>query len=329
MRRAIALCLLISLLFCGCARRLEPQDTAVFAMDTAMNLRIYGDDDGAAAQRLTELLQDLDAALSVTDPNSAVFALNQEGSSENETVLQLCAYADELCQRTGGAVDPSVYPALRLWGFTADAYRVPMPHEIDETLEAVGMSHVHLTAETVTLDDHAALDFGAFAKGYAGDQCAALLAELELPAVLTLGGNIQTVGTKPDGTPWRIGIADPDAPAEYCASLQITGSKAVVTSGDYQRFFEYEGKRYCHIFDPQTGRPVSNGLRSVTVVCDSGLTADGLSTALFVMGLEQATEFWRGADDFEAVFIDAEGGVYVTEGLQDVISDCEFTVIAR
>lgn len=324
----VILYIIIICILAGCSATPAARDTTVFCMDTAMNLRIYGDD-GAAAGELTELLSGLDAALSVTDAHSALYALNETGESRDETVLALWSEAATICARTDGAVDPTVYPAVRLWGFTTEHYRVPDAREIADALAAVGAGKVRCDGGTITLPSGAALDFGAFAKGWAGDLCRRTLERRGLSAILTLGGNIQTVGSKPDGSDWAVGVANPDLPSSYCVTLHLRGSKAVVTSGDYQRFFERDGVRYCHIFDPDTGAPVQNELRSVTVVCDSGVTADGLSTALFVMGLEQAAAFWRQSEDFEAVFIDDSGTIYVTEGLKDAASGAAFTVIAR
>lgn len=313
--------------FSGCTGA-QARETAVFCMDTAMQLRVYGDD-GSASGELCELLTGLDAKLSVTDEQSALYRLNETGRSSDETVLALWAEADRLCTRTGGAVDPTVYPAVRLWGFTTGDYRVPSDAEISDARMRVGAKHVRLSGGALTLDGGAALDFGAFAKGWAGDLCRQALEKRGLSAILSLGGNIQTVGTKPDGSDWVIGVTDPDNPSAYRLTLRLSGSCAAVTSGDYQRFFEQDGVRYCHILDPATGRPVDNGLRSVTVVCDSGVTADGLSTALYVMGYEKAAEFWRQSDDFEAVFLLADGTVYVTEGLAEAVRGAEYAVVAR
>ncbi len=323
----IIIYILCAALLTGCAAPVRAQDTTLFAMDTVMNLRIYGDD-GSAAAELSELIVGLDAALGATDAHSALYALNETGRSDDPTVCQMLALALAFCEETGGAVDPTVYPLVRLWGFPTGEYRVPSAQEIAAALECTGTDKLRLEDGAVTLADGAALDFGAFAKGWAGELCRDALLARGLNGILTLGGNIQTVGAKPDGSDWAVGVADPDDPAGYVLTLRLKGSCAVVTSGDYQRYFEDGGVRYCHILDPQTGRPAESGLRSVTVVCESGARADALSTALFVMGLDRAAEFWRKAGDFEAVFIDDTGAIYVTEGLANAASG-EFSVLPK
>ena len=138
---------------------------------------------------------------------------------------------------------------------------------------------------------------------------------------------MQTLGSKPDGREWIIGIADPKEPSSAIAQLHFTGSLALVTSGSYQRYFEEDGIRYHHILDPATGRPVENGLASVTVLADSGTMADAYSTALFVMGMEQAVQFWRQEQNFEAIFILEDGSIFATRGAAAMLQGCEFTEI--
>ena len=154
------------------------------------------------------------------------------------------------------------------------------------------------------------------AKGYTGDQLIRLFRENGVTsALINLGGNVQTVGTKPDGTPWRIGVQSPFGEG-YLGTIEAK-DEAVITSGGYERYFEKDGQIFWHIIDPATGLPAKNGLLSVTVAGESGALCDGLSTALFVMGLEKAAAFWQSSGGFDAVFVTDDGSVYITEGLAE------------
>lgn len=294
MKRFLCMLLPVLLLLAGCEQR--AQET-VFSMDTVMDLQIWGADSKAAVQTIKELIVHMEQTWSAHDPDSP---LNGEQLSD-----PLLDRALELQARTGGAFDPQLYALTSLWRKNS----VPSQQEIDQ-------------AKT-----EKQWDLGAAVKGYTGDLAVERLSALSVDrALLNLGGNIQTYGNKPDGTPWSIGIQDPDG-GDHLGVVSVTGTMAVVTSGDYQRYFEADGVRYHHILDPETGRPAESGLRSVTVICREGLTADALSTALFVMGLEKGSEFWRQSDDFEAVFITAQGKIYATQGA--ALSGCEYEVIFR
>lgn len=223
-----------------------------------------------------------------------------------------------LCQRTDGALDLSIYPIVRAWGFTTGNYQVPEESTITDLLSHVDYNQVQydVTTGIVTLPAGMEIDLGSTGKGFAGQQVAALLREKGVTsALLNLGGNVQTIGTKPDGSLWEIAIRDPK---ENVPMMVVSvNDQAVVTSGGYERYFEQDGRTYWHIMDPTTGHPADSGLRSVSIIGDDGLTCDGLSTSLFVMGLEKAAELWAQSDDFEAVFVTDTGEVYITEGLAD------------
>ena len=224
----------------------------------------------------------------------------------------------EICRRTDGALDLSIYPIVRAWGFTTGSYQVPDEAEIQALLPLVDYRKIQYDAATgtVTLPEGMEIDLGSVAKGYAGQLAAQMLREHGVQsALLNLGGNVQTVGAKPDGSPWQIGIKDPQG--EDAMMVLSVEDQAVVTSGGYERYFEQDGQTYWHIMDPSTGHPADSGLISVTIVGDEGVVCDGLSTALFVMGLEKAADLWAQSGDFEAVFVTASGEVYITEGLRD------------
>lgn len=327
----LTVALTLSLTACGGGVQQEMGETrTVYTMDTVMNLTAYGENASAALDAAEETLRTLDAKLDRHDETSTVSALNRDGTVEDAELAQLTDIAQTIGALSGGAFDPTVAPVMDAWDFTGDAPRVPSDEELSALLAHVGLEKLSVDGNTIALSDGAQLDLGGIAKGYAAEQCARQLEDAGAQAaMLSLGGNVQTVGSKPDGTAWQVGIADPDDPSSAIAVVRFTGSKALVTSGDYQRYFEQDGVRYHHILDPQTGRPVQNGLRSVTILADSGTLADGLSTALFVMGLERATEFWRASSDFEAVFITEDGTICATEGAAALLTDCTFTELTR
>ena len=302
---------------CSGAPAQEPESATFFAMDTAMDFTVYGD--AALLDEAETLIGSLEEQVSVTDEHSDIYAIDHTGSgSLSGNAAELMAQALELCRRTGGALDISVYPIVRAWGFTTGSYQVPDEETIQSLLPLVDYTQIQYDAATgvVTLPEGMEIDLGSVAKGYAGQLAAQMLREHGVQsALLNLGGNVQTVGTKPDGSPWQIGIKDPQG--EDAMMVLSVEDQAVVTSGGYERYFEQDGQTYWHIMDPFTGRPADSGLLSVTIVGDEGVVCDGLSTALFVMGLEKAADLWAQSGDFEAVFVTASGEVYITEDLRD------------
>ena len=302
---------------CSGAPAQEPETATFFAMDTAMDFTVYGD--AALLDEAETLIGSLEEQVSVTDEHSDIYAIDHTGSgSLSGNAAELMEQALELCRRTGGALDISVYPIVQAWGFTTGSYQVPDEETIQSLLPLVDYTQIQYDAATgtVTLPEGMEIDLGSVAKGYAGQLAAQMLREHGVQsALLNLGGNVQTVGAKPDGSPWQIGIKDPQG--EDAMMVLSVEDQAVVTSGGYERYFEQDGQTYWHIMDPFTGRPADSGLLSVTIVGDEGVVCDGLSTALFVMGLEKAADLWAQSGDFEAVFVTASGEVYITEGLRD------------
>ena len=320
MKKYFISAMLSALLFltgCSAESSPEPVQGTFFAMDTMMDFTIYGE--SGLIDQSESLIASLESLVSVTDTGSELYAINQTGSGTlTGKASSLMEQALEICRRTDGALDLSIYPIVRAWGFTTGSYQVPDEAEIQALLPLVDYRKIQYDAATgtVTLPEGMEIDLGSVAKGYAGQLAAQMLREHGVQsALLNLGGNVQTVGAKPDGSPWQIGIKDPQG--EDAMMVLSVEDQAVVTSGGYERYFEQDGQTYWHIMDPFTGRPADSGLLSVTIVGDEGVVCDGLSTALFVMGLEKAADLWAQSGDFEAVFVTASGEVYITEGLRD------------
>ncbi len=299
----------------GCAPA-QPLERTFFAMDTVMTLRLYEGGDENTLDQAEARVRELEAQWSVTEENSEICALNRGGRAElSPETAELLGAALDMCRRTDGALDISTYPVLRAWGFTTGEYSVPGGEAIAALLPLVDYGRVALEAGAAALPPGMEIDLGSVAKGYTGDALAALLKQGgAASALLDLGGNIQAVGSKPDGSPWRVAVRDPAG--DGSVGVVEVVDQAVVTSGGYERYFEEDGVRYWHIIDPATGWPARSGLTSVTVVGESGLLCDGLSTALFVMGREGALEHWRQHRDFEAVLVSEDGSVTITAGLE-------------
>lgn len=337
MKRQLAALLLtifaLSLTACG-ETAAESETRTVYAMDTVMNLTVYGENAAAALESAEKELHTLDeAVLSRTAEGSELYALN---TSNGETVEYgaddilpaLIETALTISDATDGAFDPTLAPVLDAWGFTKDERRVPSADKLKELLSHTGCGKVALekTADgwTVTLLDGAQLDLGGIAKGYAADL---LRAQLEkegvTSATLDLGGDVFVMGRKTDGSDWRIAVKDP-ADTESYLGVVSAADKFIVTSGVYERYFEENGVRYHHILDPKTGCPAESGLVSVTVLCENGAWADALSTACFVLGPDGALALRDDLADqgtnFELILATDDGRVLYTDGLADAFT---------
>lgn len=324
---ALAFVLVIGLAACsGIQGRTEEYSRSFFAMDTYMTFTVYGNDTESAEEALRQAENEigrLEALWSVTDEGSDIYALNHsdgQGITVHGETAGLVSFALEMAERTDGALEPTLYPLLSAWGFTTGENHIPDSEQIEKLLEKVGYDRVEVEEDRVSLEEGMMLDLGAVGKGYAGDMVEQVLRENGITsALLDIGGNIQAVGTKPDGSEWRLGMRNPFGEGIF-GVLQIFDC-AVVTSGNYERYFIGEdGVRYGHIIDPDTGYPVDNGLASVTVIAGEGKLCDALSTSLFVMGKEGAVAYWKAHQDcqaFDMILVTKEKEVYLTEGIKE------------
>lgn len=309
---------LMLLALSGCSLEQEPAVNSFFAMNTYMTCTAYGENAQDALNEIAGLVRTLESLWSVTDEESEIYRANHsegksvEVSSETADVISFALY---MAKETGGALDPTIYPVLMAWGFTTDSKQVPASEAVDALLELVDYDRIRLDGTRLTIPNGMQLDLGAVGKGYTADLAAQVLQEHGVEsALLNLGGNIQAIGTRPDGSDWRIGVRAPWEEGNL-GILEISNA-AVVTSGGYENYFEDEaGNFYWHILDPETGRPAHSGLQSVMVAGAEGKECDALSTALFVMGPEQAEQYWRSHEGFELLMVTDEDEILLTEGL--------------
>ena len=307
----------------------------LFAMDTYMTLTAYGEHAQEAVDKAAERVEELDALLSTGDENSEIYQLNQSGEATlSEEGGYLVERALELYQKTDGAFDIAIYPVMQAWGFPTQEYHVPDDATLKEKLALADASKVNYDKDTRKISfgqDGMEIDLGGIAKGYTSSQIMQIYQDCGVTSgLVNLGGNVQALGCKTDGSKWRVAIQSPDDTEDYLGILEIE-NQAVITSGGYERYFEEDGVTYHHIIDPATGYPADSGLISVTIVSDDGTLADGLSTSLFIMGEEKAAQFWReNSDEFETIMETSDGKLYVTEGIADSLTtDMDVTVIEK
>lgn len=347
-------CLSVSLLLGGCnnikqdattetkntqteekAESNEESSKDIFAMDTYMTVTAYGAKAQEAVDEAEAEIQRLDELLSTGNEESEIAQLNQNKSATlSEDAGYLVERALELNKETDGAFDIAIYPVMEAWGFPTQNYQVPTADTLESLLKLADASQIIYDENSRKISfgrEGMKIDLGGIAKGYTSSRIMDIYKENNISSgLVNLGGNVQALGTKPDGSKWRVAVQSPDDTEDYLGILSVE-DKAVITSGGYERYFEQDGKTYHHIINPKTGYPAENGLTSVTVVSEDGTLADGLSTSLFIMGKEEAIEFWKAhSEEFDIIMLTDEGKLYVTEGIQDDFStEMEMEIIEK
>lgn len=347
-------CLSVSLLLGGCnnikqdattetkntqteekAESNEEASKDIFAMDTYMTVTAYGAKAQEAVDEAEAEIQRLDELLSTGNEESEIAQLNQNKSATlSEDAGYLVERALELNKETDGAFDIAIYPVMEAWGFPTQNYQVPTADTLESLLKLADASQIIYDEDSRKISfgqEGMKIDLGGIAKGYTSSRIMDIYKENNISSgLVNLGGNVQALGMKPDGSKWRVAVQSPDDTEDYLGILSVE-DKAVITSGGYERYFEQDGKTYHHIIDPKTGYPAENGLTSVTVVSEDGTLADGLSTSLFIMGKEEAIEFWKAhSEEFDIIMMTDEGKLYVTEGIQDDFStEMEMEIIEK
>lgn len=319
MKRLILPFFALVFLLTACGR--DPAQQQFFAMDTVMSITAYGNGAEEAVTAAMAKVNTLETLLSRTRKGSDIDLLNANRtatvSSDTANVLSL---ALEWNRKTNGAFDVTIAPVVTAWGFGgADEHRIPSQEKLNELLTLVDSDMLTLDGSIAHLSKaDMEVDLGGIAKGYAASQAEQVIRDYGVEsALLDLGHNITVIGSKPDGSAWRIAVQDPANNSSMVGVLSLRDCSAV-TSGGYQRYFEQDGQTYHHIIDPRTGYPADSGIVSATVVCsDSGL-ADLLSTAVFVLGVEDALTLWRTEGGFDLVLVTNDSTVVVTEGLIDM-----------
>lgn len=303
-----------------------------FLMDTIVECRVFHDDSQEAEEILDlvfeamgQLEQILDRHRDYSETNRVNRSAGREPVAVSAELNGVIAKAVTVAEKTGGAFDITIAPLVELWGFGTDRVSVPDEKDIAQALTLVDYGKIRLEDGTVFLESEGMqLDLGGIAKGYIVDRAAKILRENGIDsAYIDAGGDIRVLGGKPDGSAWKVGVRNPRGQDRMAlvAVMEIR-DRAVVTSGDYERFFTVDGVRYHHILDPKTGQP-ARGLASVTVLAPDAFTADAYSTACFILGLEKGMQLIESEPDLEAIMVTESGDVFLSGGLEGQVTVIE------
>ncbi len=294
-----------------------------FAMDTVVSETLYTTGEDITTDVVSALKDVEENLISWTKEGSQIYQINQNAGSTTTVSEETASYLKqilELSKASDGAMDPTMGKIIRLWDIDGEDPHVPAEDELNSLLENVGYEKVTLDGNDVTMPEGVTLDLGAAGKGIGCDAARKILdADEDVTGmILNLGGSsVMSYGSKPDGSAWQVAVTDPrDTEGDYLGVVTLNGTEFLSTSGDYEKYFTEDGVRYHHILDPSTGYPARSGLTSVTVVCDNGLDADGLSTACFVLGREKAEALLKEYDA-DGLFVDDSGHVWLTEGMKE------------
>lgn len=294
-----------------------------FAMDTVVSETLYTTGEDITADVITALKDVEKNWISWTEEGSQIYEINQNAGSTTTVSDETAGYLKQvldLAEASGGAMDPTMGKVIRLWDIDGENPHIPSEDDLKSLLADVGYDKVILKGNDVTMPEGVTLDLGAAGKGIGCDAARKILdADKDVSGmILNLGGSsVMSYGSKPDGSAWQVAVTDPrDTEGDYLGVVTLNGTEFLSTSGDYEKYFIEDGIRYHHILDPSTGYPARSGLTSVTVVCDDGLNADGLSTACFVLGKDKAEELLKKYNA-DGMFVDDSGHVWLTDGMKE------------
>ena len=301
-----------------------------FCMSTEITYKVFGENAASAVAEAEAALLRLENILSRFIPDSEVSMINQNAGKEyvdvSSETFEVLSCASRLSEISGGLFDITVGPLIDLWNYK-HSFQVPEDEKIQHALSLVNYHDLMLNPDEQSAGlrrSEQSIDLGGIGKGYISDCLVKTLQKYGVvSAFVNIGGNVSTLGNKPDGSSWSVGIRHPRHDGCLIGAVKVTG-QAVVTSGDYERYFiDDTGKRRHHIINPTTGYPVESGLISVTVVADSAMIADGLSTAIFASGMDKGLGYLTRFPGVDVVLVDNRQRVFITRGLKDIYQTVE------
>lgn len=329
--------LVITLVFltaCTDQNKLPKAEDSAFLMDTLVQMRAHGEKAETAVEESMKRIREIENLMSKTIETSDIYKLNNNPEKELELdseSMKVLNKAEEYAEMTAGDFDPTIGALVELWGIGTKEAAVPSESELKSALARTGYQYLQLYEESAVITKPGVkLDLGGIAKGYAAEEVKKVVEKYDIEhAFVNLGGNVLVIGDKVDGSPWKIGIQDPREGRGNVMAIVDAVDLTIVTSGNYERYFEEDGKLYHHIIDPKTGYPAENNLLSVSIISENSFDADALSTAVYVMGLKKGMNFIKNMEDIDVMFITEDLDVYLSSGLKDIveINDSDFNII--
>ncbi len=324
----LAFCLLAT----SCSKPDDPQGFGTFDAEKIEDFQ----NDEKTEDFVEKRIQELSAKWDAQNSDSEIAKLNNTRGNDHlsEETVQLLLNCIALSEKTDGLLDITLYPLTRLWGFEGNEPKIPQEMLMSLMFSKCGMDTISVSDNKFTLDQFTMLNPSAVTKGYAADLIASELKKDGCKAALIrLEDHVRTVGNRDEGKKWNVALTDPFKNDRVFSYVSVDGDLSVATKGTFRNYFEEDGKRYCDIFDPRNGKPIDNDLTSVTVICESGITADAYATACIILGSKEAAEFYQNTDGFELVMVKNDGAILVSEGISNSItfskSDQEVEVIKK
>jgi len=305
--------------------KIQEAKRTTFALGTIAHFSAFGRDAEKAIDHAVKRLNEIDDKFSVFKPGSEISEINAEAGKDpiniSEDTFFLLDKAVEYSRLLEGTFDPTIRPLVDLWGIGSKKERIPTEREIAEKLRLVNYRDLELgtVEKTARLKNKGqSIDMGGIAKGYAADVIRDIFKGFNIEsALIDLGGNIIVLGGKPDGTPWNVGIQDPfRTRGEHIGILKLV-NKSIVTSGSYEKFFFKDEKMFHHIIDPGTGYPAKSRIVSATIISDDSLDGDGLSTGVYIMGVEKSMQLIESFTGIDAIFVTEDRRVYASSGIRN------------
>jgi len=303
----------------------ETITTNSYSLGTIINLRVQGVQAKQAIEDSLEKLNDIDDKMSAFKKDSEISKINLKAGVTSQIISKdtylVIKEALRYSKLLDGAFDPTIRPLVSLWNIGTAKEKIPEKCEIDEGLKLVNYKDVILNDSNYSImlkAEKQSLDLGGIAKGFAADEIRDIFYKYSISsALIDLGGNIFALGSKEDGTPWRIGIQNPFKDRGEFMGVVSVNTKSVVTSGNYERYFIKGGKRFHHIIDPKTGYPSDSKIISATIISDNSINGDGLSTGVYIIGIDKAMELIESISGVDAIFITEDKKTYITSGIKD------------